>query len=361
MLTKEKVLDVLKNVYDPELRKNLVELRMVGDIAIHGDNVTVEVKLTTAGCPLKKTMEQDIQQQLTKAGAKVVHVRFGKLSTEEKQNLARGLTQEKQMTFSDTRVIAIGSGKGGVGKSTITANLAVATARLGYRVGLLDADILGFSITGLMGIDEAEPVIIDENTILPIETHGVKVISMGNFSDPDTALIWRAPILNRMLEQFFSNVYWGELDYLYIDLPPATGDIPLTIMQRIPTANLILVTTPQASAAKVAARLGRMAHQMEKTILGVIENMAYFQCPNCGKTYHIFGQGRSEQFAAELETKLLGSIPLNPEIQETSDLGTPVALQENHSLAQLYRTIAAKIVQEVQPLEREKALEFEQL
>lgn len=361
MLTKEKVLDVLKNVYDPELRKNLVELHMIGDIQIHGDTVTVEVKLTTPGCPMKRNMEKDIKHQLSQAGVLEAQVRFGELSAEEKQHLARKLHQESQATFSDTRVIAVGSGKGGVGKSTITANLAVATAQLGYQVGLLDADILGFSITSLMGIEECEPVVIDEQTILPVEVHGVRVISMGNFSDSDTALIWRAPVLNRMLEQFFSNVHWGELDYLFIDLPPATGDIPLTIMQRIPNASLVLVTTPQASASKVAARLGRMAQQMEKTILGVVENMAYFQCPSCGKKYHIFGKGHTEQFAAELDTELLGSLPLNPEIQETSDLGTPVAMQEHHPMAKIYRSIAQKIVQDMPPLEREKMMEYEKL
>lgn len=343
MITKEQVLEHLQRVNDPELHKSLVELNMIGDIAIAGDTVTVQVKLTTMGCPMKRRMEDDIKAELGKAGVKEVHVLFGELSAEEKQALTASLGQGKPKVFENTRVIAVGSGKGGVGKSTVTANLAVALAKMGHRVGLMDADILGFSITGLMGIDNVVPVMIDENTILPIETHGVKVISMGSFADPETALIWRAPVLNRMLENFFSNVYWGELDYLLIDLPPATGDIPLTIMQRIPKAKLVLVTTPQASAATVAVRLGKMALQMEKEILGVVENMAYFKCPNCGDTYYIFGKGQTAAFAGELGTEILGQIPLNIDIQNQSDEGAPIALNEEHPMAKVYREIAEKV------------------
>lgn len=351
MITKEQVLEHLKHVNDPEIHRSLVELNMIGEITIEGEMVTVEVKLTTAGCPLKRRMEEDIKAELAKAGVEQVQVVFGELTAEEKQRLAGGLASGKKKVFEETMVIAVGSGKGGVGKSTITANLAVAFARMGYRVGLMDADILGFSITGLMGIEHEKPQVIDETTILPIESHGVKVISMGNFADPDTALIWRAPILNRMLEQFFSNVYWGDLDYLLIDLPPATGDIPLTILQRVPNAHVVLVTTPQASASAVAARLGRMAKQMDKQILGVIENMAYFECPNCGDVYYIFGKGLTSAFAQELGTEILGQIPLNIDIQNQSDLGTPIALDSGHPMAKIYRDIAGKIVEKTEVVE----------
>lgn len=351
MITKEQVLEHLKRVNDPEIHRSLVELNMIGEIALEGDTVNVEVKLTTAGCPLKQRIKEEIQTELRQAGVEQVNVQFGELSAEEKQRLAEGLTRGKTNVFEKTIVIAIGSGKGGVGKSTITANLAVALSRMGYQVGLMDADLLGFSITGLMGIEHEEPQAIDETTILPIEVHGVRVISMGSFADPDTALIWRAPILNQMLQQFFTNIYWGDLDYLLIDLPPATGDIPLTIMQRIPHAHLVLVTTPQASASTVAARLGRMAQQMNKTILGVIENMAYFECPNCGDVYYIFGKGMTGTFAQQLDSEILGQIPLNIDIQNQSDLGTPIALDASHPMARIYRDIARKIVEKTEVLD----------
>lgn len=348
MITKEQILAHLRRVNDPEIHRNLVELNMIGEIVMEGGGVTIEVKLTTAGCPLKRRMEEDIRAELAKAGIEDVRVVFGELSAEEKGRLAGELTEGKTGVLQEATVIAIGSGKGGVGKSTITANLAVAFSRMGYRVGLLDADILGFSIAGLMGIEGEKPQAIDAETILPIEAHGVKTISMGNFADPDTALIWRAPILNQMLGQFFTNIYWGELDYLLIDLPPATGDIPLTILQRIPNAYLVLVITPQTSAAAVANRLGQMARQMDRQILGIVENMAYFECPGCGKIHYIFGKGVTGAFAEQLHTQILGQIPLNIDIQNQSDLGTPVTLDGNHPMARIYREIAAKIVEKTE-------------
>ncbi len=246
--------------------------------------------------------------------------------------------------FNDTKVIAVGSGKGGVGKSTVTANLAVALAMQGFKVGVMDADVYGFSIPRLLGAVGKTPQASAENGILPVEAHGVKLISMGSFTDDeDTPLIWRGPVLMKLLQQFMNDVKWGELDYLLIDLPPGTGDVPLTIMQKIPAAKLLLITTPQASASHVAGRVGHMAKSAKLEVLGVIENMSYFLCGNCDEKHYIFGAGETKILADSLDSQILGEIPLETSVRERSDEGVPVALDEQHFIGKIYQEIARKV------------------
>ncbi|OEH86635.1 hypothetical protein BHU72_10295 [Desulfuribacillus stibiiarsenatis] len=245
--------------------------------------------------------------------------------------------------FQNTTVIAVGSGKGGVGKSTVTANLAVALAKQGLKVGIMDADIYGFSIPRLLGIVGVKPQGSEEG-IIPVEAHGVKVVSMGSFAEnEDTPLIWRGPVLMKVLDQFMQDIAWGELDYLLIDLPPGTGDIPLTIMQKIPHAKMLLVTTPQSSASHVAGRVGHMAISAKLEVIGVVENMSYFLCGNCDEKHYIFGSGETKALADDLLTEVIGEIPLETSVREKSDEGVPVALEDEHFIGRIYKEIAGNI------------------
>lgn len=345
MLAREDILNALEDVVDPEIGINIVDLGMVKDVKIDDGKVTIYVNLTVAGCPLHNTIKQDIEDAVRGIdGVKEVEVNFGVMSQEEREELTRKLHPQKEFQFQNARVIAVGSGKGGVGKSTVTVNLAIALAKQGYKVGLIDADIVGFSISRMMGISGKRPMVIGEDTILPLEAHGIKVISMGSFADEDTPIIWRGPLLAGALEQFLNDVLWGELDFLLLDLPPGTGDIPLTVMQKIPQAELILVTTPQAAASHVAGRLAFMAQKAQIKLLGIIENMAYFECPNCGEKHYIFGKGATEELAEELKTRILGSIPVDVKVRERSDEGRPIAL-DDEPVAYIYQDIAKRIAE----------------
>src|SRR6056297_487223 len=224
-------------------------------------------------------------------------------------------------------IIAVASGKGGVGKSTVTVNLATALAELGYKVGIIDADVRGFSVPRIIGITE-KPKAVDEKEIIPPEAHGIKVISMGSFVDENSPVIWRAPLLGGALEQFFKDVRWGELDYLLMDLPPGTGDMPLNIMQKVPHSEILVVTTPQVTATKVAGRIGAMAEKMDLDVLGVIENMSYYQCTECGNKDYIFGENGGKNLADFMETELLGQLPLISEVRRRSDTGNPIVFDE---------------------------------
>jgi len=334
MLTREQVLEVLKDVEDPELRKSVVELEMVRNIQISPENdVQLELVLTIQGCPLKTVMEERIVKTLKEKGARDVQVRFGTMTDEERAALARRLRDERGgrgqgqgspagaggqkgaaplspllSQDSKTQFIAIASGKGGVGKSTVTVNLAVALARAGYRVGVIDADIYGFSVPDMMGIDR-RPTVIDD-VILPVEKLGVKVMSMAFFVEDNRPVIWRGPMLGKMLRNFFSEIHWGELDYMLLDLPPGTGDVALDVHQLIPQSKEIIVTTPHLTAAFVAARAGAMALQTNHEILGVVENMSWYECSHCGEKEYIFGSGGGEKLAQTLRTQLLAQIPL---------------------------------------------------
>lgn len=349
MLTKEQIINALKDVFDPEIGENIVDLNMVDKIEIDEGKVTIDIKLTIKGCPLQNSIKEDVLKKVSKIdGVKDVVVNIGAMTDEERERLTQNINGQKTPLFEKTNVIVVGSGKGGVGKSTVSVNLAVALGKLGYKVGLIDADVLGFSIPRLMGIVGERPFALNEKTILPIEKYGIKVISMGNFADEDTPLIWRGPLLGGVLEQFMNDVYWGDLDYMILDLPPGTGDIPLTLMQKIPEQKFLLVTTPQASASHVAGRIAYMAEKVNIDIIGIIENMSYFECPDCHKRYNIFGEGETEKLAKELKTDILARIPIDIKIREKSDIGLPVAYVEG-TQGEYYTKLAKVIKEKVKP------------
>jgi len=242
-------------------------------------------------------------------------------------------------------IIAVASGKGGVGKSTVTVNLATALSKIGYKVGIIDADVRGFSVPRILGVKD-KPKAISEKEILPPEVEGIKVISMGSFVSENSPVIWRAPLLGGALEQFFKDVHWGELDYLLLDLPPGTGDMPLNIMQKVPHADILVVTTPQVTATKVAGRIGKMAEKMELNLLGVIENMSYYQCSECGNRDYIFGEDGGKNLADFMGTELLGQLPLVSEVRERSDSGRPIIFEEPKSLiSKEFIKVAEKIAE----------------
>ena len=352
MATKEEIMQALRTVMDPELNRSLVDLDMIRDVRVEGDQVRVEVALTIQGCPLHNTIEGDVRERVRSLpGVREVEVIMTSMTDEERGQLT-GKLRGGQSSLSPildpnsrTRVIGVASGKGGVGKSTVTANLAVALARQGYQVGVLDADIYGFSIPRLLGL-KGHPTVLDEHTILPLEAHGVKAISMGMLVEESTPVIWRGPLLAKILDQFLEDVAWGDLDYLLVDLPPGTGDIPLSFTQKLPKAQLILVTTPQAAAERVASRTATMAQKTNQSILGVIENMAYFICPGCGTTHEIFGRGGGERLAKEADTELLGRVPLAGAVREAGDEGHPVAMGDDQDpTGQAFREIARKVAE----------------
>jgi ATP-binding protein involved in chromosome partitioning len=332
--TQEEILDVLAQVVDPEIDKPITELGMVEEVAVQDDVVGVKVKLTIPGCPMKDRIERDVTAAVMQLdGVNSVQVGFGSMTDEERQNLSAGLRAEKgagnpemDIAFakpdSKTQVVAIASGKGGVGKSSVTVNLAVSLAQQGFNVGVLDADIWGYSIPRMLGAS-GKPVAF-EGMVMPLQAHGCKIISIGFFTDPDRSVIWRGPMLHRALQQFLADVYWGELDFLLCDLPPGTGDIAISLAQMLPNADMVVVTTPQQAAQKVALRAGKATEQTGMKVAGVIENMANFTCPDCGSSHELFGSGGGDELADALGTELLGRIPIDPRVMEGSDAGTPL-------------------------------------
>ena len=339
----EEIIEALKPVQDPELNRSIVELGMVKNVVIDGEQVTVEVLLTIAGCPLKAKIENDISDALLGINSiSKVLVNFGVMNDEERAKVreivhgdpastagsqpAHGHAEGRVIPFADpsckTRVLLIASGKGGVGKSSVSANLAISLANRGKSVGIVDADVWGFSIPRMLGIDKP-PTVIDDLLIPPC-VHGVKAISMGFFAREDQPVIWRGPMLHKALEQFLTDVFWDDLDYLLIDLPPGTGDIALSLAQFLPRSELYVVTTPQPAAQKVAQRAAYMAKNVNLEVKGVIENMSWFTGDD-NKRYYIFGHGGGEDLANRLEVPLLGQIPLVQELREGSDSGKPLA------------------------------------
>ncbi|WP_413364036.1 P-loop NTPase [Lysinibacillus sp. 3P01SB] len=316
MLTNESVLNALKHVEDPELHKSIVELNMVRNIKIiDGIHISLDVILTISGCPLKAKIQSDIEQALRNLGAASVSLRFGSMTDEERRNLtatlkAQNVTEQGMPKMlkpdSGVKFIAVTSGKGGVGKSTVTINLAVALARLGKKVGIVDADIYGYSIPAMMKIDQ-KPTMIDQ-TAIPVESNGVKVMSMGFYSKDNQPVMWRGPMLNKWIRNFLVNTHWDDLDYLLLDLPPGTGDVAIDVAAMIPQAQEIIVTTPHNAASHVASRAGAMAQHTKHSILGVIENMAYFENEN-GEKHYLLGQGGAEKLADELHTNVLARVP----------------------------------------------------
>ncbi|POZ57307.1 Iron-sulfur cluster carrier protein [Lysinibacillus sphaericus] len=315
MLVQEDVINALQQVKDPELHQSIVTLNMVRNIHISGTSLSLDIMLTIPGCPLKAKIQQDVEEALQAIGASSVAITFGAMTEQERRTLSTSLqaknVNEQGMPnmlhlHSGVQFIAITSGKGGVGKSTVTINLAVALARLGKRVGILDADIYGFSIPAMMNIEQ-KPTMLDQIAI-PVESQGVKLMSMGFFTNGNQPVMWRGPMLNKWIRNFLVNTLWGELDFLLIDLPPGTGDVAIDMAAMIPQAQEIIVTTPHLAASHVASRAGLMAQHTKHSILGVVENMAYFEGADGQKNY-LFGQGGAEQLANLLQTEVIAHIP----------------------------------------------------
>jgi ATP-binding protein involved in chromosome partitioning len=349
MVTEEQVREALRSVHDPEINRPIEEIGMLKGIQVSPEGaVRVDVLLTVPGCPLKDEINRRVTEAVAPLeGVTRVDVVLGEMSSEQREGLVtslRGGRPEAQAFFTDgqTSVIAVASGKGGVGKSSVTANLAVALAAEGHRVGILDADVWGFSIPRMMGIS-GRPVAFNQ-MILPLESHGVKIISMGFFVPEETPVIWRGPMLHKAVQQFLGDVYWGDLDYLLADLPPGTGDVSISMASFLPGANMLVVTTPQEAARKVAERAGKMAGQARLKVLGVVENMSYFVCPSCNERHHIFGEGGGQEAADTLDVPLLGQVPLMASLREGGDSGTPIMVSDPDSPASVeLRRVAGEI------------------
>ena len=348
-MNNDDVLAALATVQDPELQRSVVDLGMIRDIEITDDRLSVRLVLTTAACPLKGRIETETHQALAAiAGGRRIEVVMDAMSPEECDRLASALSEDARVPpapfgpGSRTRVLAVASGKGGVGKSTVTANLAVALAQQGHAVGLIDADVYGPTIPLMFGMAAVAPESHD-GKLVPPERHGVKVVSMGFFLEDDEPVIWRGPMLGRAMEQFLGDVLWGSPDYLLIDLPPGTGDIALTIAQILPSAEMIVVTTPQEAASKIAAKAAKMALLTKHRIIGVVENMSYFICPSCGEKHFIFGHGGAFEIARAAGTTLLGRIPLDESTRSAGDLGTPPALDAESPVGAVFHEIARAV------------------
>jgi ATP-binding protein involved in chromosome partitioning len=317
MVTEQQILEALKPIEDPEVHKSIVDLNMVRKIAIAGETVSVEIALTISSCPLRTVIENDVKKALLNVpGVKKAEVILGTMSDEERAQFSKtlrgGREEQKSPLLEEntkTQFIAVASGKGGVGKSTVTANLAVALARKGLRVGVIDADIYGFSIPNIFGLGDRKPTVID-NVIIPVGKDGVKIVSMGFFVPENNPVIWRGPMLGKMIRNFFNEVHWGDVDVMLLDLPPGTGDVALDVHQMLPKSKELLVTTPQSNASDVAVRAGLMAKRTQHDILGVVENMSYLECASCGERTYVFGSGGGERLARELQVPLLQQIPI---------------------------------------------------
>ena len=339
----------LATVEDPELHLPLAEAGMVGDVAVDRSGlVRVTVRLTTPSCPLKDTLAHDVTAAVSAvAGVDRVEVGFAAMSEGERLRLAsrlRGSRSDGGHPFgvdSSTQVYAVASGKGGVGKSTVTANLAVALAQQGRRIGVLDADVWGYSIPQLFGVRRS-PVAL-KGLMLPVEAHGVALMSVGFFVEDEEPVVWRGPMLHKAIEQFLGDVHWGDLDALLIDLPPGTGDVTMSLLELVPDAALVAVTTPQPAARTVAERVGRMARNARMPVAGVVENMSALACGSCHESTALFGSGGGERLARAIDAPLLGQVPLDIELREAGDAGVPamVGSPQAHSVEELRRIAAA--------------------
>src|SRR2546421_1833088 len=333
--SREQILQALEGVIDPELRRPVTELDMVRGIEVDGGNVAVTIALTVAGCPLRSSFEDQVREVMRDVpGVESVGLGFDVMTPDERQALTTklrgGITERTKGLSLDasTRVIAVCSGKGGVGKSTLTANLALAFSQLGQRTGILDADVYGHSIPHILGIQQ-KPVLVDKMIVPPVK-HDLKLMSIGFFLDDNQPVMWRGPMLHRALEQFLSDVHWGELDGLVVDMPPGTGDVAISLGQLLPRAETIVVTTPQPAAQEVASRAGVMAQKTGMRLVGVVENMSG----------DVFGSGGGERLAEELGVPLLGCVPLDPRRRERGDAGEPLLAtapdsQSAHELRQI--------------------------
>lgn len=355
-ITESAVREALSHVQDPEIGRPITELDMVKSVDIEGNDVTVGIYLTIAGCPMKSTIETNTRAAVEDIdGVGKVTVTMDAMSDEQRRALKqklRGGQAEPEIPFakpdSTTRVFAVASGKGGVGKSSMTVNLAAALAHKGLRVGIVDADIYGHSVPSLLGSTDG-PTVLDDEMLLPPISHGIKHISIGQFVEGNAPVVWRGPMLHRALQQFLADVFWGDLDVLLLDLPPGTGDVALSVAQLIPNAELLIVTTPQAAAAEVAERAGSISQQTRQRVAGVIENMSAMVMPD-GSTMDVFGEGGGQIVADRLgvilghEVPLLASVPLDPALRSNSDAGTPIVLEAPDSpAAKEIRAVADKL------------------
>ena len=370
--TTDQVIEALRPVEDPELHRSIVDLGMVRDVNVGDDGaVAIGVALTIAGCPLRSEIDRRVTAAVAELdGVSGVSIDFTVMTDEERARIrqmlhgdpaatagsqpAHGHAEGRSIPFADpaskTRVLLIASGKGGVGKSSLTANLSVALAELGRSVAVVDADVWGFSIPRMLGV-ERPPVVIDQ-MLLPPESHGVRCISMGFFAEEDTPVIWRGPMLHKALEQFLTDVFWDEPDYLVVDLPPGTGDVSISLAGYLPRAEVYVVTTPQPAAQRVAQRAAYMARKVNLSVRGVIENMSWFTGDD-GKRYEIFGSGGGEDLAERLGVPLLGAVPLTPDLREGSDTGRPIMVADpDGEAASTIRAIATRIDTELAPTRR---------
>ncbi|WP_376766586.1 Mrp/NBP35 family ATP-binding protein [Thermomonospora cellulosilytica] len=345
-VTIDQVTAALATVVDPEIRKPITELDMVKSVDVAPDGaVRVAVYLTVAGCPMRDRITKDTTEAVSKVpGVTSVQVELDVMNDEQRRALReklRGGEAVKEIPFAKptslTKVYAVASGKGGVGKSSVTVNLAAALAALGRKVGVVDADIYGHSVPRMLGVD-GRPTKVDD-MIMPPSAHDVKVISVGMFTAGNQPVVWRGPMLHRALQQFLADVYWGDLDVLLMDLPPGTGDIAISVAQLLPAAEILVVTTPQQAAAEVAERAGAIAAQTHQQVAGVIENMSYLECAHCGERNEIFGSGGGQQVADALartlgtKVPLLGQIPLDTRLREGGDRGVPLVLSDPDATA----------------------------
>jgi ATP-binding protein involved in chromosome partitioning len=344
--SRDEILASLRAVIDPELHRSIVELDMVRSIEISPNGVVdVTVSLTTPGCPIKDHFQGAVARAVGDLpGVTHVNAYFDVLTDAQKaalqQKLGRGALPDGALALVQN-IFCIGSGKGGVGKSTLTANLAAALAADGKRVGVLDADVWGYSIPRMYGLGAIRPAVSAQRKIIPLEAHGVSVMSIGFFVEEDAAVVWRGPMLHKALTQFLQDVDWGALDFLLIDLPPGTGDVSMTLAQLLPSARFVIVTTPQLTAQKVARRAAQMAEKVSLEIAGVIENMSGFQAPT-GERYAIFGEGGGTELADELDVPLLARVPLTMPLREHADGGVPLVIEDPHDPASLAIHMAAR-------------------
>jgi len=370
MPTNDEIIEALRPVEDPELRRSIVDLGMVKSVAVDaGGHVTVQVALTVAGCPLRNEITNRVTGAVSAlAGVAGVGIDFTVMTDQEReavrimlhgdpgatagQGQAHGHAEGRKVPFSETgsktRPLLIASGKGGVGKSSVCVNLAVALASQGYSVGVVDADIYGYSVPRMLGTADRDPVVIDQ-MLVPPEAYGVRCISIGYFVPEGQAVIWRGPMLHKALEQFLTDVYWDEPDFLLIDMPPGTGDIALSLSQYLPRGEVYVVTTPQPAAQKVARLSAAMADKVHLPVKGIIENMSWFTGDD-GKQYEIFGSGGGQELADELGIPLLGRLPLVPALREGGDDGRPItAVDPESEAAQAFQEIARRIAVELKP------------
>jgi ATP-binding protein involved in chromosome partitioning len=333
-ITEAAVLDALRQVQEPELGGDLISRNMVKDLAIDGARVAFTIELTTPACPLKDEIESDVRAKLTPIGVEGIEIAWG-------ATVRRAApSQPQQLVPGVKNIIAVASGKGGVGKSTVSVNLAVALAQMGASVGLLDADITGPNIPMMLGVD-GQPKASANNKITPLERHGVKVISIQFFVPEGQPIVWRGPLVGGAIQQFLRDVDWGDLDYLVIDLPPGTSDAQLTLAQAVPISGTVLVTTPQEVALADVGKALAMLTRMSVPVIGVVENMTGFVCSHCGEVTEIFGRGGGERFAAQHGLEYLGGVPLDVTVRQGGDVGVPaVAQREPGPAAQALRSLA---------------------